>query len=71
MAEPQCRSSRPHVHGTTSAKSATTRSAGEDARDHRDLVGREVVGDHLNLLARWLVDDDFHQQRDELRGRMS
>jgi hypothetical protein len=32
------------------------------------LVGREVIGDHVDLLAARLVHDDVGEERDELRG---
>src|SRR5229473_3801332 len=35
------------------------------------LMGREVVGNHVNLFAARLVDDDVRQERDELRRRVS
>src|SRR5215472_15405493 len=31
------------------------------------LVCRQVVGNHVDLLGRWLVDDDVCQKRDKLR----
>ena len=34
------------------------------------LMGREVVGNHVDLFAARLVDDDVGQERDELRGCM-
>jgi len=39
--------------------------------DLSGLMGREVVGNHVNLFAARLVDNDVRQERDELRRRVS
>jgi hypothetical protein len=35
------------------------------------LMGREIVGNHVDLFAARLVDDDVREERDKLRRRVS
>jgi hypothetical protein len=43
----------------------------QEVANPQGLVGREVVGDYVDLRAARLVDDDVGEERDELRGSMA
>lgn len=47
------------------------RMRGEEGIDQLGLVGREVVGDHMDLFAARLMGDDVGQKGDEFGRRMS
>jgi len=38
----------------------------EELGDLAGLVRREIIGDHVDFFAPWLVDDDIGQKRNEL-----
>jgi len=44
------------------------RMRGQEVFDLLTLVRREIVRDHMDLLAAWLVDHDVGEECDELRG---
>ena len=43
---------------------------GQELIDPLGLMCREVVGNHMNFLATWLVDYDVDEEGDELRRRV-
>ena len=40
----------------------------EEVFDRLALVGREVIGDHMDLFAAGLIDDDVGEEGDKLGG---